>query len=58
MNPEKPKSAAEQSTSILVVDDTSANLQVLAGMLKDRGYKVPPCSQWRLLAGPSAILRI
>jgi sigma-B regulation protein RsbU (phosphoserine phosphatase) len=27
---------------ILVVDDTPANLQVLAGMLKDRGYKVRP----------------
>ena len=27
--------------NILVVDDTPANLQVLAGMLKDRGYKVP-----------------
>jgi CheY-like chemotaxis protein len=24
------------------VDDTAANLQVLAGMLKDRGYKVRP----------------
>ena len=28
--------------SILVVDDVSANLRVLAGMLKDRGYKVRP----------------
>jgi len=28
--------------SILVVDDVSANLQVLTGMLKDRGYKVRP----------------
>jgi phosphoserine phosphatase RsbU/P len=26
----------------LIVDDTAANLQVLAGMLKDRGYKVRP----------------
>src|SRR5687767_6228124 len=42
MNPEKPKSAAGQPASILVVDDTPANLQVLAGMLKDRGYKVRP----------------
>ena len=25
-----------------MVDDTPANLQVLAGMLKDRGYKVRP----------------
>lgn len=42
MNPEKPKSGAGQPANILVVDDTSANLQVLAGMLKDRGYKVRP----------------
>ena len=42
MNPEKPKSGAGQPASILVVDDTPANLQVLAGMLKDRGYKVRP----------------
>ena len=27
---------------ILVVDDTQANLQLLAGMLKERGYKVRP----------------
>src|ERR1700679_1706883 len=31
-----------QTASILVVDDTAANLQVLAGMLKDRGYRVRP----------------
>src|ERR1700679_4150087 len=31
-----------QPASILVVDDTPANLQVLAGMLKERGYKVRP----------------
>ena len=42
MNPEKPKSGARQPASILVVDDTPANLQMLAGMLKDRGYKVRP----------------
>jgi sigma-B regulation protein RsbU (phosphoserine phosphatase) len=30
------------SASILVVDDVSANLRVLTGMLKDRGYKVRP----------------
>jgi len=30
------------AASILIVDDTPANLQVLAGMLKDRGYKVRP----------------
>src|SRR5687767_4588726 len=38
----KPQSAASQPASILVVDDTPANLQVLTGMLKDRGYKVRP----------------
>ena len=42
MNPEKPKTVVEKSASILVVDDTPANLQVLAGMLKERGYKVRP----------------
>src|SRR3989440_11358459 len=34
--------------SILVVDDTPANLQVLAGMLKDRGYKVRPVPSGKL----------
>jgi phosphoserine phosphatase RsbU/P len=33
---------AAQPASILVVDDTPANLQVLAGMLKDRGHRVRP----------------
>jgi serine phosphatase RsbU (regulator of sigma subunit) len=42
LNPEKPKNGGGQPASILVVDDTPANLQVLAGMLKDRGYKVRP----------------
>ncbi len=42
MNPSKPKSDTAQPASILVVDDTAANLQVLAGMLKDRGYRVRP----------------
>jgi phosphoserine phosphatase RsbU/P len=42
MNPEQPKKGAGQPASILVVDDTPANLQVLAAMLKDRGYKVRP----------------
>jgi signal transduction histidine kinase len=37
--------------NILVVDDTPANLQVLAGMLKDRGYKVRP-----VLSGGLALL--
>ncbi len=34
--------------NILVVDDTPANLQVLAGMLKDRGYKVRPVPSGKL----------
>jgi len=42
LNPEKPKSSGGQLANILVVDDTPANLQVLVGMLKDRGYKVRP----------------
>jgi PleD family two-component response regulator len=33
---------AARTASILVVDDVSANLRVLTGMLKDRGYKVRP----------------
>jgi sigma-B regulation protein RsbU (phosphoserine phosphatase) len=34
--------------NILVVDDTPANLQVLAGMLKDRGHKVRPVPSGKL----------
>src|SRR5881275_119124 len=48
MNPGKPNRGAEQPASILVVDDTAANLQVLAGMLKDRGYKVRPVPSGKL----------
>ncbi len=48
MNPEKPKSGVGQPASILAVDDTPANLQVLAGMLKDRGYKVRPVPSGKL----------
>ena len=48
MNLEKPKRDAGQPASILVVDDTPANLQVLAGMLKDRGYKVRPVPSGKL----------
>jgi len=33
---------------ILVVDDTPANLQLLSGMLKDRGYKVRPAPSGRV----------
>src|SRR3954454_1956336 len=46
--PEKLECAVERSASILIVDDTPANLQVLAGMLKDRGYKVRPVPSGRL----------
>ena len=48
MNPENSKRVAGQPASILVVDDTPANLQVLAGMLKDRGYKVRPVPSGKL----------
>jgi len=48
MNPEKHHGDTEQPASILVVDDTPANLQVLAGMLKDRGYKVRPVPSGKL----------
>ncbi len=48
MNPEQPKGGARQPAGILVVDDTPANLQVLAGMLKDRGYKVRPVPSGKL----------
>ena len=33
---------------ILIVDDAAANLQVLAGMLKDRGYKARPVPSGKL----------
>jgi len=42
VTPVPPNARAARPASILVVDDTPANLQVLAGMLKDRGYKVRP----------------
>jgi phosphoserine phosphatase RsbU/P len=48
LKPEKLECATEQSASILIVDDTPANLQVLAGMLKDRGYKVRPVPSGKL----------
>jgi signal transduction histidine kinase len=37
-----------QPADILVVDDTPANLQVLSGMLKERGYKVRPAPNGKL----------
>ncbi len=39
---------AARAASILVVDDVSANLQVLTGMLKARGYKVRPVPSGKL----------
>jgi sigma-B regulation protein RsbU (phosphoserine phosphatase) len=48
LNPEQLNSGAGQPAGILVVDDTPANLQVLAGMLKDRGYKVRPVPSGKL----------
>jgi phosphoserine phosphatase RsbU/P len=42
VNSQQPQRGAGQPASILVVDDTPANLQVLAGMLKDRGYRARP----------------
>jgi sigma-B regulation protein RsbU (phosphoserine phosphatase) len=48
LNSQKPNSDAGQPASILVVDDTPANLQLLAGMLKDRGYKVRPVPSGKL----------
>src|ERR1700679_4224783 len=38
----------KRQASILAVDDTPANLQVLAGMLKERGYKVRPVPSGKL----------
>ncbi|MGI9015086.1 MAG: SpoIIE family protein phosphatase [Phycisphaerales bacterium] len=48
MNSQKPKNDVGQPASILVVDDTPANLQLLTGMLKDRGYKVRPVPSGKL----------
>ncbi len=48
MNAPIPVDAPSHSSSILVVDDTTANLQVLAGMLKVRGYKVRPVPSGKL----------
>jgi phosphoserine phosphatase RsbU/P len=48
LTPQKLEGAVEQLANILIVDDTPANLQVLAGMLKDRGYKVRPVPSGKL----------
>ncbi len=37
-----------QDIDILIVDDTIANLQLLAGMLKEDGYKVRPASSGKI----------
>lgn len=37
-----------KASDILVVDDTPANLQLLTGMLKDRGYRVRPVPSGQL----------
>jgi phosphoserine phosphatase RsbU/P len=42
---EKP---VARTANILVVDDVSANLQVLTGMLKERGYKARPVPNGKL----------
>ena len=41
-------SAGPRPANILVVDDVAANLQVLTGMLKDRGYKARPVPNGKL----------
>jgi sigma-B regulation protein RsbU (phosphoserine phosphatase) len=48
LNPEERAMGADHPASILAVDDTAANLQVLAGMLKERGYKVRPVPNGKL----------
>jgi signal transduction histidine kinase len=41
-------SSSTVAPDILVVDDTPANLQLLTGMLKERGYKVRPVPNGKL----------
>ena len=48
MKSETAETVDAKPANILVVDDTTANLQVLTGMLKDRGYKVRPVPSGRL----------
>jgi sigma-B regulation protein RsbU (phosphoserine phosphatase) len=45
---DKPQGASCQPANILVVDDTPANLQVLTGMLKERGFRVRPVPNGKL----------
>jgi DNA-binding response OmpR family regulator len=42
------RSARKAEPDILIVDDTPANLQVLSGLLKERGYKVRPAPSGKL----------
>jgi len=46
--PAGPAKSVGSGAGILVVDDAPANLQVLAGMLKDRGYKARPVPSGKL----------
>jgi sigma-B regulation protein RsbU (phosphoserine phosphatase) len=51
--PVVPRATVEEKSvartaNILVVDDVAANLQVLTGMLKDRGYKARPVPNGKL----------
>jgi len=48
MNPAPTQSTTTHAASILLVDDTPANLHVLAGMLKERGYRVRPAPSGKL----------
>ena len=48
MNDQSTPDNSPPPASILVVDDTAANLQVLVGMLKDRGHKVRPVPSGKL----------
>ena len=48
MEPGNRSTGRVHPASILAVDDAAANLQVLAGMLKDRGYRVRPVPSGKL----------
>jgi sigma-B regulation protein RsbU (phosphoserine phosphatase) len=48
MKPARCNGSTADPADILLVDDTPANLQVLAGMLKERGHKVRPVPSGKL----------
>ena len=48
MNPDKTEGGDVRPASILIVDDTPANLQLLVGVLEGRGYKVRPVPSGKL----------